>query len=98
MTNGWALTTGREGVEKVMENPKTTLAMHTLLLLRPSVSGDKPRRSEPVSRDAEGRGQLRRSPRLIEEHEFDLIVVDLLEVLNLGEFPCSRRLPWELIF
>jgi len=32
MTNGWALTTGREGVEKVMENPKTTLAMHTLLL------------------------------------------------------------------
>jgi hypothetical protein len=32
MTNGWALPTGRDGVEKVMENPQTTLAMHTLLL------------------------------------------------------------------
>jgi hypothetical protein len=73
-----------------MENPKTTLAMHTLLLC-----SDVPFLGQPAAFwsqfhvTPEVVGSCDEALRLIEAHEFDLIVADWREILNLGEFLCS---------
>jgi CheY-like chemotaxis protein len=72
--------------------PKTTLAMHTLLLC-----SDVPflRTNRCVLSQFQVTpkvvGSCDEALRLIEEHEFDLIVVDWREVMNLGEFLGSVR-------
>ncbi len=75
-----------------MENPKTTIAMHTLLLC-----SDVPF----LGTTRAVLSQLHVTPKvvascdeavsLIEEHEFDLIVVDWREIHSLGEFLCAVR-------
>ncbi len=75
-----------------MENPQTTLAMHTLLLCS----------DVPFLGTTRGvLSQFHVTPKvvggcdealtLIQEHEFDLIVVDWREILSLGEFLCAVR-------
>jgi len=75
-----------------MENPKTSLAMHTLLLC-----SDVPFLGTTRS----VLSQLQLSPKvvgscdealdLIQRHEFDLIVVDWREIHSLGDFLCAVR-------
>jgi len=94
MTNDWALPirVPRDGVETVMENPKTTLAMHTLLLC-----SDVPflgtthgvlSRFQVTPKVVGGCDE---ALTLIQEHEFDLIVVDWREIHSLGDFLCAVR-------
>ena len=81
-----------DGVETVMENPKTTIAMHTLLLC-----SDVPF----LGTTRAVLSQLHVTPKvvascddaltLIQRHEFDLIVVDWREIHSLGEFLCAVR-------
>ena len=78
-----------------MENiRKATLEMHTLLLCsgRP-VHGDHAKCSEPVACDAEDcRDTCEAALALIQEHEFDVIIVDWREIENLADFLSAVRI------
>jgi len=79
-------------VEKTVESPKTTIAMQTLLLCSDvQFLGTTRNVLSQLQVTPKVVGSCDDALSLIEEHRFDLIVVDWREIDNLSDFLCTVR-------